>query len=129
MSFPSGTQHAHQTATSRQWTLAEGSAHACPAHPAGSNGHSPLLSLACGAIAGAAGTVASYPFDLLRTTLAAQGEPKARGDMCFVLGWVGGWGGGGEQRTGWRKWEGAGARGRARVGGRWGEGGTLYRRV
>lgn len=31
----------------------------------------------CGAVAGAAATVASYPFDLLRTTLAAQGEPKA----------------------------------------------------
>ncbi|KAF6251378.1 mitochondrial substrate carrier [Scenedesmus sp. NREL 46B-D3] len=29
-----------------------------------------------GALAGAAATVASYPFDLLRTTLAAQGEPK-----------------------------------------------------
>ena len=29
-----------------------------------------------GAAAGAAATLASYPFDLLRTTLAAQGEPK-----------------------------------------------------
>jgi solute carrier family 25 thiamine pyrophosphate transporter 19 len=28
-----------------------------------------------GAVAGAAATMASYPFDLLRTTLAAQGEP------------------------------------------------------
>mmetsp|Transcript_24736 Transcript_24736/g.53952 ORF Transcript_24736/g.53952 Transcript_24736/m.53952 type:complete len:375 (+) Transcript_24736:90-1214(+) len=37
---------------------------------------SPLLSFASGAFAGAMGTVASYPFDLLRTTLAAQGEPK-----------------------------------------------------
>jgi Mitochondrial carrier protein len=36
----------------------------------------PISSFACGAVAGAAGTVASYPFDLLRTTLAAQGEPK-----------------------------------------------------
>eukprot|EP00887_Chlorella_sp_A99_P003958 scaffold11.g3958.t1 len=34
------------------------------------------LSFVSGAAAGAAGTVASYPFDLLRTTLAAQGEPK-----------------------------------------------------
>lgn len=35
-------------------------------------------SFLCGAAAGAAATVASYPFDLLRTTLAAQGEPKVR---------------------------------------------------
>lgn len=34
------------------------------------------VSFASGAFAGAAATVASYPFDLLRTTLAAQGEPK-----------------------------------------------------
>jgi solute carrier family 25 thiamine pyrophosphate transporter 19 len=34
-----------------------------------------LQSFVCGAAAGAAGTVASYPFDLLRTTLAAQGKP------------------------------------------------------
>lgn len=34
------------------------------------------VSFATGALAGIAGTVASYPFDLLRTTLAAQGEPK-----------------------------------------------------
>jgi solute carrier family 25 thiamine pyrophosphate transporter 19 len=39
-------------------------------------GLSPLVSLGSGAVAGAAATVASYPFDLLRTTLAAQGEPK-----------------------------------------------------
>ncbi|KAG2424069.1 hypothetical protein HYH02_015248 [Chlamydomonas schloesseri] len=39
-------------------------------------GTAPLVSLASGALAGAAATVASYPFDLLRTTLAAQGEPK-----------------------------------------------------
>lgn len=38
----------------------------------------PFLS---GALAGAAGTVASYPFDLLRTTLAAQGEPKVYAGM------------------------------------------------
>lgn len=36
----------------------------------------PLLSFVSGAFAGAAATVASYPFDLLRTTLAAQGEPR-----------------------------------------------------
>jgi len=33
-------------------------------------------SRAAGAAAGAAATCASYPFDLLRTTLAAQGEPR-----------------------------------------------------
>jgi solute carrier family 25 thiamine pyrophosphate transporter 19 len=38
----------------------------------------PFLS---GALAGAAGTIASYPFDLLRTTLAAQGEPKVYAGM------------------------------------------------
>lgn len=37
---------------------------------------SSIVSFGSGALAGAAGTVASYPFDLLRTTLAAQGEPK-----------------------------------------------------
>ena len=39
------------------------------------------MSFGSGALAGAAGTVASYPFDLLRTTLAAQGEPKVYGGM------------------------------------------------
>ena len=34
-----------------------------------------------GAVAGAAATVASYPFDLLRTTLAAQGEPPVYATM------------------------------------------------
>lgn len=34
------------------------------------------LSFVSGAAAGAAASVASYPFDILRTTLAAQGEPK-----------------------------------------------------
>ena len=46
------------------------------------------VSFLSGAVAGMAATAASYPFDLLRTTLAAQGEPKvyrgmvdaARGD-------------------------------------------------
>ena len=35
-----------------------------------------LVSFGSGALAGTAATLASYPFDLLRTTLAAQGEPK-----------------------------------------------------
>lgn len=39
------------------------------------------VSFVSGALAGAAGTVASYPFDLLRTTLAAQGEPKVYANM------------------------------------------------
>lgn len=34
-----------------------------------------------GALAGAAATVASYPFDLLRTTMAAQGEPPVYATM------------------------------------------------
>lgn len=34
-----------------------------------------------GAVAGAAATMASYPFDLLRTTLAAQGEPPVYASM------------------------------------------------
>ncbi|KAG5236122.1 hypothetical protein OIU76_010943 [Salix suchowensis] len=37
---------------------------------------SPYLSYASGALAGCAATVGSYPFDLLRTLLASQGEPK-----------------------------------------------------
>jgi solute carrier family 25 thiamine pyrophosphate transporter 19 len=37
---------------------------------------SAAVSFTSGAVAGAAATLASYPFDLLRTTLAAQGEPK-----------------------------------------------------
>ena len=36
---------------------------------------SPALSFLSGATAGAAATVASYPFDVLRTVLAAQGKP------------------------------------------------------
>lgn len=36
----------------------------------------PLVPYVSGAVAGAAATFVSYPFDLLRTTLAAQGEPK-----------------------------------------------------
>lgn len=38
-----------------------------------------------GALAGAAGTIASYPFDLLRTTLAAQGEPKIYSGMMDAV--------------------------------------------
>jgi solute carrier family 25 thiamine pyrophosphate transporter 19 len=41
----------------------------------------PAASFVNGALAGAAGTIASYPFDLLRTTLAAQGEPKVYSGM------------------------------------------------
>lgn len=37
---------------------------------------SPYLSFMSGALAGCAATVGSYPFDLLRTILASQGEPK-----------------------------------------------------
>lgn len=45
----------------------------------------PLEPFCSGAIAGAAGTVASYPFDLLRTTLAAQGEPKVYNGMIDAV--------------------------------------------
>ncbi|KAI3865831.1 hypothetical protein MKW98_019282 [Papaver atlanticum] len=37
---------------------------------------SPYLSYLSGALAGCVATVGSYPFDLLRTILASQGEPK-----------------------------------------------------
>lgn len=37
---------------------------------------SPYLSYVSGALAGLAATVGSYPFDLIRTILASQGEPK-----------------------------------------------------
>lgn len=37
---------------------------------------SPSMSYLGGAIAGSAATIGSYPFDLLRTILACQGEPK-----------------------------------------------------
>lgn len=39
-------------------------------------GKKPTASFAEGAVAGVSATAGSYPFDLLRTTLAAQGEPK-----------------------------------------------------
>ena len=42
---------------------------------------SPYVSFGAGAVAGVCGTAASYPFDLLRTTLAAQGEPKVYSNM------------------------------------------------
>ncbi|VAH84320.1 unnamed protein product [Triticum turgidum subsp. durum] len=52
---------------------------------------SPYLSYVSGAIAGSAATVGSYPFDLLRTILASQGEPKVNlilfvisGTVCFL---------------------------------------------
>ncbi|MED6130282.1 hypothetical protein PIB30_000184 [Stylosanthes scabra] len=42
---------------------------------------SPYLSYVSGALAGCAATVGSYPFDLLRTILASQGEPKVYPNM------------------------------------------------
>ncbi|KAK7329424.1 hypothetical protein VNO77_23591 [Canavalia gladiata] len=42
---------------------------------------SPYLSYMSGALAGCAATVGSYPFDLLRTILASQGEPKVYPNM------------------------------------------------
>lgn len=45
------------------------------------DGLSPYLSYVSGALAGCAATVGSYPFDLLRTILASQGEPKVYPNM------------------------------------------------
>ncbi|XP_077225057.1 mitochondrial thiamine diphosphate carrier 2-like [Tasmannia lanceolata] len=42
---------------------------------------SPYLSYVSGALAGCAATVGSYPFDLVRTILASQGEPKVYSTM------------------------------------------------
>ncbi|KAI3728452.1 hypothetical protein L6452_17089 [Arctium lappa] len=42
---------------------------------------SPYLSFMSGALAGCAATVGSYPFDLVRTILASQGEPKIYPNM------------------------------------------------
>ncbi|KAL2464140.1 Mitochondrial substrate carrier family protein [Forsythia ovata] len=42
---------------------------------------SPYLSYISGALAGCAATIGSYPFDLLRTILASQGEPKVYPSM------------------------------------------------
>lgn len=45
-----------------------------------------VLSFLSGATAGAAATMASYPFDLLRTLLAAQGKPPVRCTKRLLLG-------------------------------------------
>ncbi|CAH9120905.1 unnamed protein product [Cuscuta epithymum] len=42
---------------------------------------SPIISFVSGALAGCAATLGSYPFDLLRTVLASQGEPKVYPNM------------------------------------------------
>ncbi|RAL48226.1 unnamed protein product [Cuscuta campestris] len=42
---------------------------------------SPIISFVSGALAGCAATIGSYPFDLLRTVLASQGEPKVYQNM------------------------------------------------
>ncbi|XP_021905032.1 mitochondrial thiamine diphosphate carrier 2-like [Carica papaya] len=46
---------------------------------------SPYLSYISGALAGCAATVGSYPFDLLRTILASQGEPKVYPTMSSAF--------------------------------------------
>ncbi|XP_057958269.1 mitochondrial thiamine diphosphate carrier 2-like isoform X2 [Malania oleifera] len=46
---------------------------------------SPYLSYVSGALAGCAATVGSYPFDLLRTILASQGEPKVYPTMSSAF--------------------------------------------
>lgn len=54
---------------------------------------SPYLSYVSGAVAGCAATVGSYPFDLIRTILASQGEPKVLSEINVEIvnrnwGWV-----------------------------------------
>nr|GEW03797.1 mitochondrial thiamine diphosphate carrier 2-like [Tanacetum cinerariifolium] len=46
---------------------------------------SPYLSFMSGALAGCAATVGSYPFDLVRTILASQGEPKIYPSMRSAI--------------------------------------------
>lgn len=46
---------------------------------------SPYLSYVSGALAGCVATVGTYPFDLLRTLLASQGEPKVYPNMRSAL--------------------------------------------
>lgn len=45
----------------------------------------PWMPFLSGAMAGTAGTIASYPFDLLRTTMAAQGEPRVRAKAFYTF--------------------------------------------
>ncbi|CAO2839238.1 unnamed protein product [Amaranthus hypochondriacus] len=49
---------------------------------------SPYLSYISGSIAGCAATVGTYPFDLIRTILASQGEPKVYTNMRSAVGGV-----------------------------------------
>ncbi|KAK1390479.1 Mitochondrial thiamine pyrophosphate carrier [Heracleum sosnowskyi] len=49
---------------------------------------SPYLSYVSGAAAGSAATVGSYPFDLVRTILASQGEPKVHPNMRSVFAYI-----------------------------------------
>lgn len=49
---------------------------------------SPATSFLSGALAGSAATVASYPFDLLRTILASQGEPRVYRTMAAACAGV-----------------------------------------
>lgn len=41
----------------------------------------PMVHFVCGGIAGSLATVFSFPSDVVRTRLVAQGEPKV-GDLC-----------------------------------------------
>ncbi|XP_024398038.1 mitochondrial thiamine diphosphate carrier 2 isoform X2 [Physcomitrium patens] len=47
--------------------------------------HKGLMSFLGGSLAGTAATIGSYPFDLLRTVLASQGEPKVYPNMRSVM--------------------------------------------
>ncbi|XP_047957611.1 mitochondrial thiamine diphosphate carrier 1-like isoform X6 [Salvia hispanica] len=46
---------------------------------------SPYISYISGSVSGCAATIGSYPFDLLRTILASQGEPKVYPNMRAAL--------------------------------------------
>ncbi|XP_074325001.1 mitochondrial thiamine diphosphate carrier 2-like isoform X1 [Apium graveolens] len=49
---------------------------------------SPYRSYVSGASAGCAATVGSFPFDLVRTILASQGEPKVHSKMRSVFAYI-----------------------------------------
>lgn len=47
----------------------------------------PVMPFLGGALAGCAATIGSYPFDLLRTVLASQGEPKVCSSSMSCFRW------------------------------------------
>lgn len=45
--------------------------------------HRPIMHFVCGGVAGVFSSIISFPFDVVRTRLVAQGEPK----VSKVVGW------------------------------------------